>query len=137
MFYKKLASVLLLCAYTVSVCFADDPDTIPPVLAGIVVTPTETDATIDFTTDEDATSSISYGLTDSYELSTVTGPLGMIHSLNIPSLTCDTTYHYQISATDASLNTTTQLTDQTFTTSTCSPPPDLETDPPEPYHDLY
>jgi hypothetical protein len=136
MFYKKLASVLLLCVYSVMICAADTletlviPDATPPALSAIVVNPTEIDATIEFTTDENATTSIAYGLTDSYELSTVTGPLSMTHSVNIPSITCGTTYHYQVTTTNE-LNNTAQSSDQTFVTANCPVP----VDPPAPSFD--
>ena len=92
-------------------------DSTPPVQSGIVLTPSTTSATITLTTDETATSSISYGPTSSYgTTTTISGSTATSHSGSITGLSvCGNTYHYQITTTDAFGNTSTS-TDATFVT---------------------
>lgn len=92
-------------------------DSTPPVQSDIVLTPSTTSATITLTTDEAATSSISYGPTSSYgTTTTINGSTTTSHSGSITGLSvCGNTYHYQITTTDAFENTSTS-TDATFVT---------------------
>ncbi|MEN9604653.1 MAG: hypothetical protein RJB39_338, partial [Candidatus Parcubacteria bacterium] len=73
-----------------------------------------TTASIAWTTDEAATSTVQYGLTTSYG-STATSSGTTTHSVALSGLATSTTYHYRIVATDASLNTS-STTDVTFVT---------------------
>ncbi len=104
--------------FTTSNCI----DITAPVLSSISASVTATTATITWTTDESASTSISYGPTSSYGNTTVetdTSPMVVSHSVGIISLTCNTTYHYTVISKDASNNTSSD-TDHTFTTSACA-----------------
>jgi len=69
---------------------------------------------------EQASSSVvNYGLTASYGTTASSATLVTSHSAALSSLTCNTLYHYQVSSTNASGQTSTSA-DQTFTT-TCGP----------------
>lgn len=91
------------------------PDTTAPTISSVSSgTPTTSGTTVTWTTDEDATSTISYGLTTSYgTVATSSGATS--HSATLTGLTANTLYHYQITALDATLNTAT-TSDATFTT---------------------
>lgn len=91
------------------------PDTTPPLITEISSTPSQTSSSITFTTNENATSTISYGTTTSYASSTPIHALTKQHTLTLSNLTPSTTYHYKVTATDT-LNNTATSTDQTFTT---------------------
>ncbi len=101
----------------------DTPDGTAPVLSAIGATPSETGATIDWTTDEGATSVLKYGTTTAYGTTTSSTLLVTSHSVDVSSLTCGTTYHYQVASTDSSGNPATSA-DQTFDTLACSGPTD-------------
>ena len=74
-----------------------------------------TSATISFTTSRDATSQLDYGLDSNYgSTQNITTPTSS-HSYTITGLTTNTTYHYQLSATDSDNNNAT-TNDATFTT---------------------
>lgn len=92
-------------------------DTTGPVQSALVVTPSKTTATVALTTNEGATSSISYGPTSSYgTTTTISGSTATSHSGSISGLSsCGSTYHYQITTTDALGNVSTS-TDATFVT---------------------
>ena len=98
----------------------------PPVISAIVATPTQTTATITWTTNVSglATTTVAYGLDNTYS-----GGVARIDgsSVTLDDLTCGTTYHYEISSTDSSLNTTTSG-DQTFTTTACADVPPVISD---------
>jgi hypothetical protein len=107
-------------AESVDQSFATDeaPDVTAPVISSLTATPTDTSVAITWTTDEVASSRVSYGLTSSYGTTTSetdTSPRVTSHSVTISSLTPSTTYHYRVLSTDAATNTVTG-TDQTFTT---------------------
>src|SRR5262249_34009596 len=85
------------------------PDTIPPATSAITVEKlTTTSATITWTTDEPATSQVSYGPTAAYGNSTafdaalVTG-----HQQTITNLSASTLYDFQVVSKDAAGNETT------------------------------
>lgn len=88
----------------------------PPVISDVQASATHDAATVTWTTDQPATSAVSYGLTSAYELGTVSdGALVTAHSLALSGLLPETTYHYEA----ASANADGQLTvsgDLTFTT---------------------
>ncbi len=94
-------------------------------LTGPIITPgsntiSTSTATIEWTTNENASSSIAYGLTASYgTVSTSSGHT--THSVSLSGLTPSTTYHYSIHAVDAVGNIT-DTSDATFTTSAYAAP---------------
>jgi chitodextrinase len=93
------------------------PDTTDPVItAGPSATAADCSATVTWTTDEAATSSVVYGLTTAYGSTASTAGHTTAHSVAISGLAPSTTYHYQVSSTDPSGNGPTQSTDHTFTT---------------------
>ncbi len=96
---------------------ATAPDTTAPDISAISSdTPGQTSTRVTWTTDENATSQVAYGLTTSYDSYTTFDPiLDTSHSQSLSSLTAATTYHYAVISTDASGNTATS-SDQTFTT---------------------
>lgn len=88
--------------------------TAPAITTGTHVIGTST-AALNWTTDENASSSASFGLTASYgTISTSSG--SMTHSVSLSGLSPSTTYHYSLFAVDGSGNTRT-TSDATFTTS--------------------
>ncbi len=95
------------------------PDTTPPIISNIqVINITETSADIIWQTNELADSRVDYGLTESYELGTVSSSdLVASHILHLSSLTPNTLYHFRVSSTDEADNTAVS-SDQTFTTLT-------------------
>ena len=89
-----------------------------PTISGVSVSTTAVSAALSWTTSVAANSQVNYGTTATYG-SAVTDPnLLTSHSLNLTSLTCNTTYHFQItSAVSAGDSATTS--DATFTTASC------------------
>jgi hypothetical protein len=95
------------------------PDTTAPVISNVVATPSETSVVITWDTNENASSIVDYGPTNSYGTSTAetdTSPRVTSHSVTITGLTASTTYHYRVKSNDASSNLATG-SDGTFTTS--------------------
>jgi hypothetical protein len=92
------------------------PDVTPPVISNVQVTSIlTTSAVVTWTTDEASSSTVNYGLTQSYG-SSATGTGGVTsHSVSLTGLSSNTTYHYQVQSTDASSNTATDI-DRTFQT---------------------
>ena len=86
-------------------------------ISGVSVSPTATTAAVSWTTNVSASSRVDYGLTAAYG-SNVTDPtLVTSHSLTLTSLTCNTTYHYQITSVSSAGSASTA--DSTFTTGAC------------------
>ncbi|MDB5237207.1 MAG: hypothetical protein JWL88_309, partial [Parcubacteria group bacterium] len=99
------------------------PDTTPPVISAISSgTPGQASATITWTTDEAASSSVNYGVTTGYGSASTSLALVISHTITLTGLTAATTYHYQIASADSSNNSATS-TDRTFTTATDTTPP--------------
>jgi len=93
-----------------------------PVISVVASTATSTGATITWTTDEDSSSKVDYGLTDSYGSTTIesdTSPRVSSHTVELTGLTACTTYHYSVRSTDA-LGNEGVSTDNTFITTGCS-----------------
>jgi glucose/arabinose dehydrogenase len=91
-------------------------DSSPPVISGIVSTPTAGSSTVSWTTDEPATSQIDYGTTTAYGTSSpLVTTLATSHSQVLTGLSPVTTYHYRLRSSDAAGNTAFS-TDATFTT---------------------
>lgn len=85
-------------------------------------TPTSNGAIITWTTNEDSSSKVDYGLTNSYGISTVEADTLVrvsSHSVNISSLLACTVYHYRVRSTDSAANEKVD-SDNIFTTSGCS-----------------
>jgi uncharacterized repeat protein (TIGR02543 family) len=111
----------LLVAHHVDMTFGDVTvvpvnDTTAPVISNIQVVPEETTATVIWTTDEPATSSVAYGQSVAYEKGSVgNGTLATAHTVVLTGLISDTLYHYQVTSADWSGNIA-HSTDLTFTT---------------------
>ncbi len=92
-------------------------DTTAPIQSAVTVTPDKITATVTLTTDEPATSSISFGTTTSYGTTTaIRESVGTSHSGSISGLSnCGVRYHYQITTTDVAGNVSTSE-DATFVT---------------------
>jgi hypothetical protein len=90
------------------------PDTDSPVISLIASSTSPTTALITWITDEFATSSIEYGETVSYGMSSSSNSFIKNHSIFIDGLTTDTLYHFRVSSRDSSGNASTSA-DYTFT----------------------
>ncbi len=98
-------------------------DVTPPTISGITESsPGKTFITIEWTTDEPATSVVWYGETTDYGLTQSDNSLGTGHSITLSGLSENTTYHYRVSSIDAAGNTAPLSSDQQFTTSPFIPP---------------
>jgi hypothetical protein len=107
----------------ISYAFGDPPppDTTPPVIGDVAASAAASTATVSWTTNEPATSAVDYGLTAAYGSTASDPQLVTSHSIAFNGLTCETTYHYLVSSTDAAGNQATD-SDRTFTTASCPPP---------------
>lgn len=92
-----------------------------PIFSAISATPTSSGATITWTTNENASTRISYGPTSSYGTTTPetnTSPRVTSHSVTLSGLVACTTYNYRVTSTDSSTNTG-NSTNSTFKTTGC------------------
>jgi hypothetical protein len=98
------------------------PDLTPPAIGDIEVVTTATSATISWTTDEPATSSVAYGTTNGYESGSRVGD-GLVtqHMVTLTDLTPDSTYHYQVASANG-VERSSATGDATFTTATSTAP---------------
>jgi len=87
----------------------------PPAISDIASTTNQTTATISWTTDTNASSTVSYGATSSYGNASTSAAFVTAHSIRITGLDPGTVYHYQISSADSS-NRLATSSDLTFTT---------------------
>ena len=90
-------------------------DVTAPIISSVASSTTQTTATITWTTDETATSTVNYGTTSGYGTASTSSSLVTSHSITLTGLTAGTTYHFQVASADASGNVATS-SDQTFTT---------------------
>jgi len=91
------------------------PDTTPPVITGISVNPSFDSATVTWTTDEAATSTVEYGTSSSLGLTATPGGYATSHSVTLSGLNAETTYYYRVRSKDSSNNESVSGT-STFTT---------------------
>ncbi len=96
---------------------APPPDTTPPQISGVSVTPTGTTALVSWVTNEDANSRVDYGLTTSYGASATNAASTLTHSVLVTGLTPTTTYHFKVTSTDG-VNDAASTATATFTTNT-------------------
>ncbi len=97
-------------------------DSTDPVISSVASgTPTDSVTTITWTTDEAASTQVSYGATISYGTTTTetdTSTRVTSHSVLLSGLTACTTYHYKVISSDASSNSA-ESSDATFITTGC------------------
>ncbi|MFH1894502.1 MAG: peptidoglycan-binding protein [Patescibacteria group bacterium] len=97
------------------------PDTIAPVISGVLATSvTATTAQIQWTTDEEANSTVWYGTADPVVTATPTAQVvssayELSHAIPLSGLTATTTYYYVVVSTDEAGNVAT-ATQASFTT---------------------
>lgn len=100
-------------------------DNIPPVVSNVLAVPAITSATITWNTDENADSQVNFGLTDQYGSTASDDTRVQQHSIVLPGLLPNTTYHYRVVSTDAAGNSA-NTNDATFKTKKDDvPPPDV------------
>jgi hypothetical protein len=104
------------------------PDTVPPIISNINVTAGTSTAVITWNTDENATSTVNYGLTTGYGTASSSSASVTSHTIRLGLLTPNTTYHYRISSQDALGNLATS-SDLTFTTNLLVSLPTLTVQP--------
>jgi phosphodiesterase/alkaline phosphatase D-like protein len=97
-------------------------DTTPPVISNISATGiTVSAATIQWSTNENATSVVKFGLSSTYGLEASSSSLTLNHAITLTSLASGKTYHYQVVSADNGGNKATSA-DYTFTTLDMTPP---------------
>jgi hypothetical protein len=88
----------------------------PPIISGIISTPSNAGAVIQWTTDQPSTSQIAYGTTTSYGTFSILDANNVTsHTVSLSALQPNTLYHFQI-LSSISATTTGTSTDMTFTT---------------------
>jgi len=103
------------CGGNQSVTIVDNSASLPPQFQSVNISNiSDTTATISWTTNHDTTGELDYGLDGSYGSTQTDSNSSSSHSIALSSLTANTTYHYNIKATND--NGTTELGDHTFTT---------------------
>ena len=90
-------------------------DITSPVISSILATPSTTSATVNWITDEAATSMVEYGLTTSYGNSEAVLSLILSHLVTLTGLQENTLYHYRVLSNDSTGNEEIS-NDNTFTT---------------------
>jgi hypothetical protein len=99
--------------------FRTNNDITAPVLSNIATSTARTSATITWQTDEDADSSIAYGTSTSYGLTSSNSTTTKIHAIILSDLLPSTLYHFLVNSIDTNTNSATS-SDYTFTTETFS-----------------
>jgi len=86
--------------------FTTLPDISPPVINSIYISDiTESSATIEWVTNEPATSQVGYGITEDYSSAIAVGKdLTTSHSVRLTGLEADTSYYVEVNSKDASGN---------------------------------
>lgn len=93
----------------------------PPTISGISANPSGNQAAISWQTNEPATSGVNWGTTTAYGSSNSNSGLVTSHSASLINLQCNSTYDFQVNSTNAQ-NQTTDSSNQTFATGSCSGP---------------
>ncbi|MFZ3043809.1 MAG: fibronectin type III domain-containing protein [Minisyncoccia bacterium] len=110
-FYIVKATNAVGSAVSSMLSFTTAADTVAPVLTNIVATTTAGTATFTWTTNEPATSKVSFGTTTPLDLLTaasVSSPaLVTSHSISVSGLATSTTHHFVVQSTDAANNSAT------------------------------
>ncbi len=96
------------------------PDTTAPVISSVATSTTSTTATITWSTNENATSTVNYGTTSSYGSASTSASFTTSHSITLTGLSPLTTYHFQVSSGDSSYNYAT-TSDYTVVTGASTP----------------
>jgi len=99
-------------------------DITPPVISNVqAINITDSSANITWNTNENADSTVQYGLTTGYEIGTIDS-LSYVtsHNILLNSLLPNTTYHYRVNSKDSSGNQAGFTEDFIFTTASISPP---------------
>jgi peroxiredoxin len=98
-------------------------DETPPTISGVSVSNiTESSAIITWATNEDATSQVQYGKTETYGSSTTPDTnLTTNHNVTLNGLSDNTTYYFKVISKDASGNEATLADNQQFTTKSIIP----------------
>ena len=89
---------------TVTCLDGNGGDTTAPVISNVQATVTDTTATITWTTDEPASSTVNYGLDTGYGTNIGSADLVTSHSVTLTNLAPATDYHFLVSSADASNN---------------------------------
>ena len=85
--------------------FTTLPDLTPPTISGVSTFVSGTNLTINWTTDEPATSQVGYGIAASYgSQSTLDPSLVLTHSVTVTGLTSNALYYFHLLSSDASSN---------------------------------
>ncbi len=103
---------------------SESSDTIPPVLSNILAAPTTDSATISWTTDEPANSTVVFGTSNPKAQSAANATLSGSHSVLLSGLIPNTPYIYNVTSCDASgnCNTSLEFSFTTLSTGGGSPP---------------
>lgn len=113
--YDNSPLELPLQATSITATIATPADTTAPVISAIASSTSSSAATVTWTTNEAASSTVNYGATSSYGTASTSAALVTSHSITLTGLTADTTYHFSVGGADASGNVSTS-SDATFTT---------------------
>jgi hypothetical protein len=76
----------------------------PPVISNVASAPSQSTATITWTTDKGASSRVDYGSSPNYGGVTSSSSLVTSHSLSLSGLTCGTQYNFEVTSTDSDGN---------------------------------
>lgn len=82
-------------------------DTTPPVISSVAASGSGTSATVTWTTNESATTSVAYGTSATSLTSTATSAAGTSHSATLNGLVANTRYYYRVTSVDPSGNSAT------------------------------
>ena len=100
------------------------PDLTPPALTSIAAVAHRASATITWSTNELAPSTVEWGLTTAYQQPPVAAGQLTAQRARLTGLACATTYHYRVRSTDAAGNVAVS-SDRTFTTRACGGSPSI------------
>ena len=117
---KIVVITILLCFAGLTGCGGGSKDPVIVISGVSVSTMTATAVTVSWTTNVSASSRVDYGTTAAYGANVSDPTLVTSHSLMLNSLTCGTTYHYQITSVSSVGSASTA--DSTFTIGACGGP---------------